>query len=1536
MNENVRKNITWKTINKMFHDNPNFLINHHLNSYNMFFEEGIKQIFKNNNPLRILKEQDQETKKYKYTCNIYFGGKNVDKIYYGKPVIYDEFVDQTSREHYMYPNEARLRNMTYGFSIHYDVELEFILLLENDKGKIGDEKFITHKETLILEKKYLGRFPIMIGSKMCILNGLSKETKFNLGECRNDLGGYFIIDGKEKVIISQEGRADNVLYIKSDFNELYSHVAEIRSVSEDVSKPIRTLSIRFVKETPTMSNNQIVVNIPNVRKPIPFFIVFRALGVISDKEIIEYCLLDLDKYDNYMELLRPSVHDTGDIYTQESALNFIATFTKRRNVMEILMNFLLPHIGELNFNNKALYLGYMVKRLLDVYSGSENDTDRDSYSRKRIEPSGILIKNLFREYYLMQMKDIFKKIDKEYFYKATGVTYQNADFINLIVGNQNNIFNDRIVENGFKRAFKGDWGAEMHTKKTGVVQDLNRLSYFYTLCSLRKTVLPIAADGAKIVAPRLLHSTQWGLLCPIHSPDGGNVGLHKHLSTSTHITSGVSIKKYINYLKSLKYNNDFVGIKLLEECPIQFLSNTTKVIINGFWIGNTVSPIEMCKLMRLHKRNNIIDTFTSIYFNIRLNEINIFTDGGRPIRPLFYMYNDEMSYERGNILKLYDSDELSWNDLINGFGSNVTDYSSSKRVETLEKEAAVLEYVDTQEAEGMVLAKNSEKRDNYKEKRITNEEIHPSLILSIMANQIIFPEHNPYPRNAFSCGQGKQGVGLFHTNYRNRVDKTGLMLNYGQIPLTKSRYYTYSTKDEHSYGENAIVAIMCYSGFNVEDAVIINRGFLERGGFSTTKFEVYETFEESSKVGNTNIDTKFLNIEDNNVVGLKPGYDYSKLDKHTGIIKENSIVDEKTVLIGKVVQDESNTLVDMSVFPKKGAVGVVDKAFITEGQEGKRIAKVRIRAHRQPAIGDKFCSRAGQKGTVGIILDAIDMPTTSTGLTPDIIVNPHAMPSRMTIGHMVETITSKIGAIFGGFGDCTAFNNKGSQHEIYGQYLVNAGLEKSGHEILYNGMTGEQLEADIYIGPTYYLRLKHMPKDKINYRGRGPRTVLTRQTVGGRANDGGLRIGEMDRDCLLAHGMNAFIKDSMLVRGDEFYVAVCNQTGYVAAYNEKQNLFLCPFADGPIKFVKNVDQQFNVVNVNRFGRDFSIIRVPYAFKLLMQELQCMNVQMRIITEDNVNQLMSLVKGHDLKRITGFQTYKEYEDALYKKVLAEESKFRLKDFKPSLEEYEENSFDVPQNPFYDSTNMVFGQTYNNIYDNEGEFGYTNTFSSMQQFGTMQQGVTMIPGQPIKTMPVTSLPEVDDDDDFDEEFSVFQRPTKKSDLTIKIPTQTQQQYLNQPVDSTTTGYEHLLTPTSPEYDPNKPHSPAYDPNNPSAYKPPSPEYDPNKPPSPAYDPNNPSAYQPISPAYHPTSPEYDPNKPSTPQSGGSVSSWSDSDSDSGSEIGFKPKLKILNDIDTAGIKTLATIDGGGDNKKSGDDNNNGNDGNVKKSVKVNLDK
>ena len=287
--------LPWKILDKYFEDNPTALVNHHLESYNDFFSSGINQVFREKNPIKIVKQLNPETKEYKFRSNLYLGGKEGDKIYYGKPIIFDEH-----KEHYMYPNEARLRNMSYGISIHYDVEVEFIII--NDQGE-------PIKTNMLLEKIFLGRFPIMLRSNLCILNGFDKNVRFTMGECKNDLGGYFIIDGKEKVIISQEKFADNMLYIKDKVNDIYSHSAEIRCVSEDASKPTRTLSIRIVSPSATLTNNQIVINVPNVRKPVPLFILMRALGIIFDKAIIECCLLDLEKYSNYIDYFIPSIHD---------------------------------------------------------------------------------------------------------------------------------------------------------------------------------------------------------------------------------------------------------------------------------------------------------------------------------------------------------------------------------------------------------------------------------------------------------------------------------------------------------------------------------------------------------------------------------------------------------------------------------------------------------------------------------------------------------------------------------------------------------------------------------------------------------------------------------------------------------------------------------------------------------------------------------------------------------------------------------------------------------------------------------------------------------------------------------------------------------------------------------------------------------------------------------------------------------------------------------------------------------------------------
>ena len=1281
-----KENISWKLINKYFIDNPNNLVAHHLESYNSFFKEGINRIFRENNPIRFIEREEENETGKRNECLLYLGDKDGSKIYFGKPIIYDEH-----NAHYMYPNDARLRNMTYGITIHYDVVVDFIYY-------IGDER---KEHQITLKKIYLGRFPIMLQSDLCILNSLDKNVRYNMGECRNDYGGYFIIDGKEKVLISQEKFADNMLYIrKYSEDDVYSYSAEIRSVSEDTSKPIRTASVKIVAPSAKYSNNQIVVAVPNVKKPVPLFILMRALGIISDKDIIQTCLLvnldDSESNNNnpYIDLFRPSIHDANEFFTQQTALEFIAELTKRgtvTGVLEILSDYFLPHIGEINFLDKAYFLGYMVNRLLKVYTKEEKPTDRDNFRFKRVELSGTLIYDLFREYYLIQKKDIGRKIDEEYYYhkgeykedetltrkekqilKSKGQKEANKyrdNFIGLIESNFKVFFKDRIVEQGFRKAFKGNWGSEAHTKRLGAVQDLNRLSWNTYISHLRKINLPLDAS-AKVIGPRLLNSSQWGFIDPIDTPDGGNIGLHKHMAISTYITSGSSSYPIIKWLRAN------TPMRVILECSPEQLSNSSKVFINGNWVGVIDKPISTDKkelgiveLLKLYRRNGIIPVYTSISFDYEHNEVNIYTDAGRLTRPIYYIENSKVSYNRKEIIDLLNKGTITWEQIISGFKKKSDEkfYTKNNEIydliqlypdiardkqhiyDTLYGNSSLVDYVDTAEEESALIAVNPD--DLKKSKFYTHMEIDPSLILGVMGNQIIYPENNPVTRNSFSCGQSKQAVSVYHSNYQMRIDKMGVILNYGQVPLIKSRYLEYINNEEQPYGVNAIVAIMSYTGYNVEDAILINEGSINRGIFRTTYYSMYEAREESSKItGMTN--SKFANIEKNNVIKKKADYDYSQLDDY-GMIKENTELNDKIILIGKINSNLENkdVWIDDSVKPKKGQLGFVDKSFITLGEEGFNIAKVRVREERIPAIGDKMASRAGQKGTLGLIIPEDDMPFTEDGIRPDLIINPHAIPSRMTIGQIVESLFGKVCTSYGAYGDCTAFQVKGSNYSTYAPLLVRAGFNSTGNQVLYNGMTGEQLGADIYIGPTYYMRLKHMVKDKINYRARGPNTVLTRQPVQGRANDGGLRIGEMERDGVLAHGMSYFLNESFMVRGEksDFFIAVCNKTGAIAIYNESKNLFLSPYADGPITFVTNPDGSQNIKNLSRFGRSFSILRIPYSLKLLIQELQVMNVQMRIITEDNIDQLLSMSFSNNITKLMDLPDNTELKDTVDKYV-----------------------------------------------------------------------------------------------------------------------------------------------------------------------------------------------------------------------------------------------------------------------------------------------
>ena len=1316
MDENA-DNFVWDIVDKHFSENPQSLVRHHVESYNDFFKQSIYKIFKEKNPVQIVSKYDESIGEYRSKCNMYIGGKNGDLIHFAKPVIYD------SNAHYMFPNEARLRNMTYAMTIHVDVDLEFIDILEDGEiphidvemdpnadpvdrperpknykkdskdlkpGELdgGANYYGDNSETSLvggaksdakkvqvqftpnekadlrnrLEKSvnslniqtrnaqlkniFFGKFPIMVQSDFCILAGLPRDMRFNMGECKNDLGGYFIIDGKEKTVIPQEKFGDNMLRISKVDDEKTLFVAEIKSVSENTAKPIRTLRIELVKPGARYSNMNIVVNIPNVRKPVPLFIVFRALGLSTDKEIIETCLLDLDKNEPMMDLFIPSIHDANIIMTQTEALHFIAQLTKTKtntNVLFILTDYFLPHIGETNYTEKAYFLGYMVKRLLSAYQGMEPPIDRDSFRYKRVELVGTLMNDLFREYYKAQFKHISVSFEKKLYYNLQ--IYEN-DLHGLVMTNYKTIFDERIVEKGFKRAFKGNWGSTEHTKRIGVVQDLNRLSFNSALSHLRKTNMSMDA-GAKLVGPRVLNGSQWGLVDPIDTPDGGNIGLHKQLCIMTYVSRSVSREPVIRWLK------EKCELKHIEECGKKNLDKMTKVIVNGYWAGSVLNPMELVERFKIYRRNGLIPLFISICFESQSNTISIFTDEGRLCRPIFYFDQDlkKMSFEM-----IKATTDFSWAKLLSGFNKrkigdevaiNSTGFyelyqmydgidsqeTNPTKLKRFIENKGIIDYIDPNEEEtALICLKMSEYN---KLKKFTHCEIHESFIFGMMCNLIIYPHHNPATRNSFSTGQSKQAVSMYHTNFTMRMDKTALILNQGQKPLVKSRYYDHICHEENSYGENTIVALMCYTGYNVEDAVLINEGALQRGLFRTTYFSVYESHEERSDASSK----RFININDTplTVRGIKKEHDYSKLDEY-GLVKEGTEMNDRTVIIGCAhFSNDSAEIQDSSKTTKKGQLGIVDKSYITEGEEGTKIAKVRIREERIPAVGDKMASRSGQKGTIGQIIPERDMPFTKNGLRPDIIVNPHAMPTRMTVGQLVECLVGKACLNMGYHGDCTAFMSSDKQIGAFGEILNKCNYHSSGNELMYNGMTGELLEAEVYVGPNYYMRLKHMVKDKINYRAKGPRTLLTRQPVSGRANDGGLRIGEMERDVIISHGATDFLQESMLVRGDEYYMAVCNKTGAIAIYNPDKNMFMSPMADGPLRFVESLDGlRMDVEHITKYGRSFSVVRVPYVFKLLMHELQAMNVKMCIITEENINQFDNMNFSRNIEFLTGHE------------------------------------------------------------------------------------------------------------------------------------------------------------------------------------------------------------------------------------------------------------------------------------------------------------
>ena len=1192
----------WTIIETYFRDNPNYKTQHQIDSFNEFLTSetnGIKFIIKRENPLIIYKEAlDSDKGNYKYQINIYYGetlnedgsiNENIkENIYVSSPI---EYID--GKQTYMYPNIARLKGYTYASCIFSNIGIEFI---DNVVGKKTIKNF---------PKVNIGLLPIMVKSRNCILNGLDDIKLTELGECPYDQGGYFIIRGKEKVFLSQEKKINDILYINSTNDEALPIQCVLKTVSTEGFQSSRTNTIMMNRVTleydpanKELSNTdkrycyRVTVRILGITDfNIPVFILFRALGFTTDKEIIETIIYDSDPdllRRNLIELLIPSVKDSHPICDQKSAFKLLSMYTKGKeviNVIDILNNNFLPKYQ--SNREKCFFLGFSIRKLFSTHLQILPETERDSYALKRIDLAGSLLLELYRELWGKFKRETSLRIDKEHKFHFKEYDEDITNIINE--QNMKKIFNTSSMDTIVK-SFGSVFGTNLSARQ-GIVQDLNRNTMLGTLSHLRRLSYPLPA-GSKSLGPRKLHNSQWGFVCPTESPDGGNVGIINHLSIVAIISFSVSESGV--FLALLDH-----GLISLDDIISADLNDSTKVFINGKWIGIHRTPDFLYKIMRLLKLNSFIHIYTSISWDIMANEIHIFTDSGRLLRPLFVLKRkgDKISNE---LIEGDYSYASNWSKLIRGSymfnkypGQSIYDESYFREdlmnvkathadyISFLEDHISQIEYIDSIETNNLLIARSIYSID----KEYTHSEIHPSLMLSAVALNIPFPEHSQYPRNVFSCQQTKQAVGVYSSAYNTRFDTFGHILNYPQKPIVTTRYKKYTDVDKLPYGDNTIVAIACYSGYNQEDAVILNKTSIERGLFNTLYYRSYEDFEEIDEFGNQVLfgnPDYLMNIKKDNTVN------YDKLDEN-GFIREGVYVDENDALMTKYLV-EKNVSSDsvIRIITKTvifGTSGYVDKVVVIKNKDNLRTCKVRIRKNKIPEMGDKFASRLGQKGVCGMVLDQSEMPFTKDGIVPDLIVNPHAIPSRMTINQLLEVVLGKSSCLGGFLGDATAFQN--TDVKDYAVLLQKYGYEEWGNEIMYNGMTGDQLKTEIFIGPTYYQRIKIMVADKMHSRSTGPKQNLTRQPVGGRANNGGGRIGEMERDSILSHGLTSFLNESVTTRSDQYSVRINENTGLID-YNKD-----------------NLENTYDV-------------QMPYSMKLLTQELQAMNIVPRMDINNNID------------------------------------------------------------------------------------------------------------------------------------------------------------------------------------------------------------------------------------------------------------------------------------------------------------------------------
>ncbi len=1152
-------------------------------------------------------------------------------IHLGRPTI----KEANGAEHPATPMECRLRKLTYFSPVYLDFQI-----IDEDEPT-----------PLIEERVHIGNLPIMVRSAQCNLhaNHIShlcgdadrklspytstedadrlKELLRRAGEDPLDPGGYFIINGTERVLISMEDLAPNRVTVEK--NKKYAHeteVAKIFSQKDGVRKPLNIEKRR---------DGMLMVKIPSAgTTPIPVVLLMRALGMENDKEIFAAIAGPVEA----MKYTVANINDVKDneeygVESTEEALQWLEKkFAagqqkeyREARIQNLLDKELLPHLGssEDNREKKAIFLGRIVRQVLEMAITNRDPNDKDHYANKRVRLAGDLMEDLYRVSMQQLARDLKYQLERHHNRKRE---------LRINACLRPDVLTQKIMH----ALATGNWVGG----RSGVSQLLDRTTYLAALSHMRRVTSPLVRSQPHFEA-RDLHPTHWGRLCPNETPEGQNCGLVKNAAQMIDVSEEVPEADVKELLREAGVDSSPAG-----------WAEGSRIHVNGDIFGLHKNPTKLVNQFKRRRRQGRIRSEVSIRHDSENRDVFINTDRGRILRPLLVLEDGDLKLSKESLENIR-SGEWTFNDLVS---NGVVEWVDAEEEEDLlvaprpydlpmsspennrPINPANVEWLNLGEEQishanlrvevhmpnGESVFEEFSVPLNYyqedidalrrKQKRknlilvFTHVEIDPQLILGVCASLVPYPEHNSTPRVTGGTAMVKQSLGLPSANFRLRPDTRMHVMHYPQQSIVGTRAMKTTNFAQRPGGQNFVVAILSHHGYNMQDAVVINRAAVERSLGRSSFIRTYNAEnkrfpggqEERIEIPGTGLDE---------IKGLKSWESYTHLERDGLPTPEtflSSVGGESSVLVGKTSPPrfleeahghflQAQERRESAMMVRHGESGWVDNVYVTESLDSTLLCRIVVRSEKIPEIGDKFASRHGQKGIIGRLVDEQDMPFTVDGVVPDLIINPHAIPSRMTVAHVLEMVGGKVGAMEGRHIDGTAFS--GEKEDSLRAGLLRNGFAHTGRESMMSGETGEAYEAEIFAGVIYYQRLHHLVSSKLHARSRGRVQILTRQPTEGRARQGGLRFGEMERDCLIAHGASMVIKDRLLDESDGWPLQVCNNSGcgHIAYYDWKRRTPVCPICGD--------------------RADVHTVQTSYAFKLLLDEMKSLGVAMRLELED---------------------------------------------------------------------------------------------------------------------------------------------------------------------------------------------------------------------------------------------------------------------------------------------------------------------------------